>query len=267
MQEQVKENAAFEDTGASSKKKKTDTITIKVTISPQDTKLMDVMSRVISPSDYLREAMIEWDYILNTTNRTSRCIEKTTNNDYYIPETIQLIDRTNLKNGHTRRPVTEKEQEKGYQIKVAITPDDVILYEIMSRVTIRKDFAKEAMFEWDYLLNISNKRSNYILKNTDPNKYRLDGINLYNVTGETSQSTFVNTSNNRPQGGGEESGSETKYNETSNKESSNNSYQIQGSEKNDKDDEDLDFSKGFGTSNKSEDDDEIVGLGQSNGIF
>ncbi len=134
---------------------------VYVSIDKEDEILQDIMSRVMGgkkeKDEFIKEAMYQWDYILHHTNQSSRHILLKSD----IPlEPILDIDRSNERKFYN--PDTQEIKRTVLKHRINIGENDEVMREILSRVRVSSDFAKEAILNWDYAVHNSYLRSRFL---------------------------------------------------------------------------------------------------------
>lgn len=150
------------------KQGKRNVLQITVAIDAKDERLQEIMSRVKGVSlrvGFIKEAIYYWDYVLHrSTEFRSRFISL--NTDLKPDEDEFIYIKANQVS--LFKPDTTKDRKK-ISIRVTIGADDKELHEILERATMRSDFIREAIDNWDYILHNTSLHSRY-LKLQDNNK-------------------------------------------------------------------------------------------------
>lgn len=130
----------------------------KIRVAPkEDFILKEILSRVCEKrrSEFVREAIFYWNYILNHSTLSTRYL-KTDKNKRQIIDNL-FPESYFIKRGDPDMSLQEKFEDVEFKaIRFNIGPDEVELQEICSRAVNLDKFVEEAIFEWDCLINTSN---------------------------------------------------------------------------------------------------------------
>ena len=149
-------------------------IKLRVTITKDDFVLQEILSRTIKRNEFVKEAIFYWDYILRHSKLRTRFIA-IRNEDKFI------VDGLFPESYYANRCVSDMSLKKDYEESIAlrfeIGQDEIALQEIFSRIVNRGDYIKEAIFEWDCLLNHSNVFISRFINQKDGTKKEWPSIN------------------------------------------------------------------------------------------
>lgn len=199
-EEKTKGKAKGKGKGKGSSKKDT-TKQFKLTISDKDERVQEVLSRVKGPGlrdDFIKEAIYYWDYILHRAPAfTSRYTDL--RSDFILNDDERIL---HIPSSPPFEPKQDVER-KAINLKLTVSLDDKEMLEILDRAYMIQEYAREAIYYWDYILHHSSFHSRYInLKPGTEKKYNgygtilnSQGTQQYNIGDQVGSQTYDTTAN------------------------------------------------------------------------
>lgn len=144
-------------------------VEVYLPIDDEDIDVQEILSRTVGKkNDFVKEAIFYWYFILKHSNLKTRSIHLT-NEEKTIIE--GLFPNEYIENRFSPTQVKHDTKYKDVIIRFTVKKEDSELIYILERASNIKAFVREAIIEWDCLLNHSNLFiSRFIKKRTDTNK-------------------------------------------------------------------------------------------------